>query len=710
MNIRSVISPHVFATLQLPNLLKQYGATATAIGAAAFATIALAYGTIIVLRRTVHPLSQPTHPSKATTQVAADNFAHLRSVKTAHKRIDAQAQHSIKMLVALHKQYRTKNKEQDQKIAAIYQQAIKDLKTARNELKEKVGESSDNRLTNTQKKTLKKGLKALDQRAVTIITESQIKTAGALAEQESSKVERLARGGLKSKVILLLSVVSKTHRTAVKEFASVKKGMVAASQRTLLEGIGTTLERDKQAALERRDLKKYKGVIGIRRKYRITPSFDNKVTKKQLESFTSQRLSEKERTTLSSTVKFKNSTFTSTITPFNIALDNEIGSAFAEDVGDTGGIASSDRGNASHLGNAWLSKVDDGSGEPIQFFRHAIISDNLGKPGSTERKDNSRKQAEDLLKAVVAAELTRLNVTSTTVNGPLTINLSSVSLVTPDSLRAIGSHGNDEKTMLRDQIQALQSLSGLQTVNINGQDIPVNVSVAAFNFGVNAGAVGDIKYLPGIHFGLEEQYRHNLRALAGLNQQVETFEADLEKAVKGLKADKKEKCAAIQQQIRDLMKDITLLMEDEKAYLEGGNQYEIGAKIVLVSNLMNRASNVTGRNLTGSYAAVNCKSGKDRTGIMECVIKSFASMNTRNQKIPSHNALTKSTLLRQQFSTLFVKYLKSKNLKITKLNTDVEGYKVEREANLYRDDLECQKILDHQTFTDLQGFSSTTHH
>jgi len=81
------------------------------------------------------------------------------------------------------------------------------------------------------------------------------------------------------------------------------------------------------------------------------------------------------------------------------------------------------------------------------------------------------------------------------------IQLSSLSLLTPDWARS--GKGN-ERAMLRDQLQAWDDASGLQTLTVldadgNEVEVEVEVEVAAFNFGVNAFAMDTKGQLAGGH-------------------------------------------------------------------------------------------------------------------------------------------------------------------------------------------------------------------
>ncbi len=80
-------------------------------------------------------------------------------------------------------------------------------------------------------------------------------------------------------------------------------------------------------------------------------------------------------------------------------------------------------------------------------------------------------------------------------------------------------------------------------------------------------------------------------------------------------------------------------------------------------------------------------SGKDRTGFMDGIAKTFAIMAEANEgKYPTHKELQSNDRIRQQFTSILrIVLLKSGNLEITEMNTNAKGYKVRKEALLGMD-------------------------
>ena len=89
--------------------------------------------------------------------------------------------------------------------------------------------------------------------------------------------------------------------------------------------------------------------------------------------------------------------------------------------------------------------------------------------------------------------------------------------------------------------------------------------------------------------------------------------------------------------MESVLKDIQYLMRNRKAYLEGRNQYEVGAKILLLQNMMREVQDGH-----SAWCAFNCMSGKDRTGIMDAIAKTYSLMRDENGgRVPTHDDLKK---------------------------------------------------------------------
>lgn len=441
-------------------------------------------------------------------------------------------------------------------------------------------------------------------------------------------------------------------------------------------------------------------------------------------------------------------------------------SAFSNIFGSKG-ISSANRKEA-HLVNGWESTLKHGDKVIFRALRHGITSDKiigtffgvsaavkslvselLGKSITATHQQRSRVAAAELLEAAILEEIASQGLTLEQAQQQgITLNFNSVSLVTPDSLRGLAPgqlKQADEKEMLLYQALALNgydvSQSGqLQFKLKGGLTIPIEAHINTFNFGVNEGAV---KW--GLGFG--EQYEHNKKAMEGFVPQVQNFsqqvEGELVRERENLtemrnQLQEKSKLALqredtdpiwqeldtfqkefdrLQQRVQDyemglqnakqLLEDIQQMMADKKTYMEGGNQYEIGAKILNLSNVMDDTINSINKDrnfaekLPGYKCAFNCMSGKDRTGFMDGVAKTLAIMaKNRGGRYPTHKEL-ENPAVRKEFVDILVPLLiKGGTLKITQDETGFMGLKVQQEARIFGMEL--------TDFLLIQGYSVMT--
>lgn len=597
-------------------------------------------------------------------------------------------------------------------------------------------------LSQKEIKNLTEHLKSAEKEIAKLIYNTQIEVAKSISESyvegAGNHVETLIKGGIGAKWIHLLAWIS-THQHNIIEAFKASQGLMEAASRKDLPELGeistTHVEDDKQAEFARYQeggtLDRRAGVIGINGIYRFQALFSEKEVLKQFKSFVAQNISQYERTTLERQMEINGKSFGSQFVPLNKEFDKQTGLAktvavFTRIFG-TKGISSVNR-QEPHLINGWESNLHYEGKTIFRALRHAITSDKYEKDPLV-RQENSKKAAEELLKAALLQEIASQGLTLEQAKAKkIQLNFNSVSLVSPDDLRPLLNSArtvapflpkqNDEKKMLLDQILALRSFQKDEIIlELDGIKIPVKVNVQAFNFGVNVGA----------KLGAENQYQHNVEAMKGFLQQFERFNGEVKKELDRLYAQhtpllntrenelmrahlaqKIDDLTKLKESARLLMLDIQHLMADKKAYLAGDNQYEIGAKILNLSNVMDQAIKITNksrvpeRSIDGFQCAFNCMSGKDRTGIMDVVAKTFAIMAETNDGIyPSHQQLQEDSKIREQFvQTLQIVLLKSGNLEITELNTNAKGFKVGSEARLLG--------LPIETFLQAQGLSSTT--
>ena len=370
-----------------------------------------------------------------------------------------------------------------------------------------------------------------------------------------------------------------------------------------------------------------------------------------------------------------------------------------------------------------------GSREAFVEDQVALIRSDPGaaqRAAQTMRAQASREMASEMAVAALVAAPEKLQdaLDGETVD----VALSSISLLTPDSLRNLaGTARSDERTMLNHQTKALSQLAAGNPVELRVRDddgalrtVNVNVQLRQFNFGVNAGAVGRAgvgpvsipsqtpgwRNLMGWGFAMERNNPQMQRLLGEANaaelggdvadrlffmrrEAAEVAEnvADIETeiAIRGGPAgneDLQEDAAIQRAELATLNKRIESLdsaARQAKAIWAsndyrrgGGDPYKMVSRLALVGHLM------------GETPLFNCKSGKDRTGQLDAEVKFLATAADENggRVPPPDESMESWRHVRNDF------VLNTGNLEMQRLNTGLPGYKLKGVpglANVIRD-------------------------
>ncbi|MBR4257494.1 MAG: hypothetical protein IKQ17_00515 [Kiritimatiellae bacterium] len=243
---------------------------------------------------------------------------------------------------------------------------------------------------------------------------------------------------------------------------------------------------------------------------------------------------------------------------------------------------------------------------------------------------------------------------------------NSVSLLTPDFARNIfGGKHEDEKTMLKAQTEAYQSLNGkpieLEVKDENGKMVKVKIQpvITTFNYGVNWGGVGGLSALFG---GWGATKDMNAKGLVELNRFANTTLAEINSQIES-SADPAERQSLTKKAvtIRTLLRQINSI-DQQKTYSSDGHEaYKMASRIAVLTNLL------------GGVPAWNCKSGKDRTGMMDVECKFLATLAALGKDIPEPGAQLNSEQ-KMLYRNLL---LQSGNHEMQKYNTGIAGYKLE---------------------------------
>ena len=223
------------------------------------------------------------------------------------------------------------------------------------------------------------------------------------------------------------------------------------------------------------------------------------------------------------------------------------------------------------------------------------------------------------------------------------INFSSISLLSPDSLRQkifdkSGMDGFNEQEMMDIHAQSwkdLQNEIDAGGLFVNGK--PVIAKIIAFNFGVNINAFNMLANLPvigevvsGFEYSNAEINHESLNTMLGIDKSrpdeksmLDTYlEEQFELLENELSPDKR---AEIEHNISvatQLGQQITDIYLGDKYKTAGNDPYKIASRIAVLSFLM------------GGGTTFNCKSGKDRTGQLDTEAKNLAIQIATTGKVP----------------------------------------------------------------------------
>jgi len=326
-------------------------------------------------------------------------------------------------------------------------------------------------------------------------------------------------------------------------------------------------------------------------------------------------------------------------------------------------------GEARHAVNLAHSefKVEiDGQQQTVfSGIRHGVHAA-VDIESKSEFKAANLSRARETLIAAFTSSPALLRKALANPSQPCEFVFNSVSLLTPDFARnLVGSRRENEKLMLKGQTEAYQGLNG-QTIEFdvpgeNGQPVKVKIRpvITTFNYGVNWGGVGGLSSIFG---GWGESKDMNAQGLRSLNNLAAGTLDDLDSKILHCSDQaEKRRMQNTARAIRTLMEQVNGI-DQRKTYSSDGHEaYKMASRIAVLTNLL------------GGVPAWNCKSGKDRTGMMDVECKFLATLVALGKDIPRPGA----PLTAEQKLLYRNLLLQSGNHEMQKYNTGVAGYKLE---------------------------------
>lgn len=364
------------------------------------------------------------------------------------------------------------------------------------------------------------------------------------------------------------------------------------------------------------------------------------------------------------------------------------------------GVSSGSSKESRHAVNLAVTKATVGGNVVFEGIRHGVLSA-FGVPkgiiatikswftGSDPdaRKVANRNRAMEVVTAATGT-LDPAKLRQAIQSGqPVDLSIGSIGLLTPDNTRRFLdfiSNGKafgdaNEFEQMNDQFQAWKDVEGVQTVMVEhpdnpGQLVPIQVRVdtMAFNFGVNEGAVKG-------KFGFDSSWRHT----GGWQNVKDQNKVAMEKL---MGTDLSNESAPIGGKLKAYLDDPHVLDSDKaiarelatqirfmwnnESYMEqGGEPYKMVARLAVLTHMM------------GIKCCFNCKSGKDRTGMLDSHAKHLATQIAVEGRVPALGILPDE---RGKFNERQA-VLRGGSLKMQEYNVGLGGYKLNKvDDNFFR--------------------------
>ena len=265
-------------------------------------------------------------------------------------------------------------------------------------------------------------------------------------------------------------------------------------------------------------------------------------------------------------------------------------------------------------------------------------------------------------------------------NETVDISITSVGLLTPDSMRAALARGNskgmNEKSMLKDQLAAWKTLAnqGITELTVKDKDgheikVKVNVKVNAFNFGVNGLAFKSLNFFSGWRTA-DQQNKAAMADLIGATdvRSNGAMGGDVGRWLSEAPRETEEDRAKIAQ-VTELAQQVAAMWDSKSYRNEGEEPYKMVSRLALLSSMI------------GQDVCWNCKSGKDRTGECDVATKTLAAEIHMTGIVP----IPESPRDQRQKTNHFNMAVSGGNLEFQNYNTAAAGFKLGGVPSLMRE-------------------------
>jgi len=342
------------------------------------------------------------------------------------------------------------------------------------------------------------------------------------------------------------------------------------------------------------------------------------------------------------------------------------------------GVSSKSIKEQAHAVNLWISETFASSSKETLLFkgiRHGILS----PYGLDENSPERIKGAESRAKEVICAALyAKPELLTNALKGKIVpLRLVSTSLVTASIL--------SEKSMLDEQMSVWHKLSSEKPLLLQIRDehailrnVHIDLDIATFNFGVNELSLK-------LKLGNSNADGYNATAFTRLLGNDLTPGSEPGGWV-GEYLQQKPHNAAL---VRYLSAQLQTIWRNRSHHSDNNEPYKAAKRIALLTHEI------------GITPCWNCKSGKDRTGVLDVELKHGAIIHHQKQTLGSPGSkldLVDKLLLEKL-------YLHSGNFHVQEFNTGAPGNKVAKELPIIGLS-NAKRVSNRNTWYVTQGLSS----
>ena len=285
------------------------------------------------------------------------------------------------------------------------------------------------------------------------------------------------------------------------------------------------------------------------------------------------------------------------------------------------GASSMTRDAADNAVNLSTTELRDQNGKKLFGGIRSGVMCAFGIDNNADRKQANLRRAKDVMAAAVMQQLERRPDIAWQDGEAVNLKLFSNPLLTPDRARHATGINDDELTMLREQLEAMQQAAQSNNITIYGADgephvIDINVDLLSCNLGVNSLAFGAAGKVDGAWSVVKGGNKSALKQLMG--------SVDRDGGYGGWVADwlKDNEHHPDVPVVCQLVEQIRKIWNSKSYRDEGDDAFK------LVSRLSFLAWKI------GAISHWNCKSGKDRTGEADAAIKRLVAETELRGYVP----------------------------------------------------------------------------